>query len=90
MSQGERRGLEEELIRILEPLITNVVRAEVARAQLQWRWRSVKQAAGLLDLSEAAIHTRCSRGRLPFIKLDGRVYIDMVELERQLLQCAPD
>lgn len=53
---------------------------------MQWRWRSVRQTAELLDLTEKAVRTRCEKGQLPYRKLDGRLYVDMVELDRQLRQ----
>lgn len=76
--------LEDELRQILEPLVRELVRDEVERAKLRWRWQSVRQAAETLDLSVDAVHQRVSRGKLPHRKLDGRVYIDMDALDRQL------
>jgi DNA-directed RNA polymerase specialized sigma24 family protein len=78
--------LQETITAALEPLLRRLVREEVERAKLQWRWRSVKQAAELLGLSEHAVHIRCARGQLPCRKLDGRLYIDMLELDRLLLE----
>jgi hypothetical protein len=78
--------LQESISEALEPLVRRLVRDEVERARMQWRWRSVRQAAEILDLSENAIRIRCSKQQLPCRKLDGRLYIDMVELDRQLCQ----
>jgi hypothetical protein len=76
--------LNESIGEALEPLLRRLVREEVERAKLQWRWRSVRQAAELLDLTEKAIQLRCWRGQLPCRKLDGRLYVDMLELDRQI------
>jgi hypothetical protein len=69
------------LAEVLEPLIRRLVREEVRRAGLEWRWRSVRQAAQLLDVSEAAVRQRAARGRLSAQKLDGHLYFDVRDLE---------
>lgn len=78
--------LQESLVDALKPTVQRLVREEVERAKLQWRWASVKRTAELLDLSEAAVRARCERGQLPYRKLDGRLFVDLVELDRQMLQ----
>ena len=57
-------------------MVAALVRDEVRRAELEWRWLSVRQAADLLDITEAAVRQRISRGRLSAKRLDGRVYVD--------------
>lgn len=76
--------LEEEIKRVLEPLVQRVVREEVERAKLRWRWLTVKQASETLGLSEAAIYQRARKNLLPHRRLDGRIFIDMDALDRQL------
>lgn len=78
------QDLAEALTEALRPLIRRLVREEVERAKLQWRWQPVPKAAVMLGLTEKAVHTRCERGRLPCRKIDGRLYIDMAEVDRML------
>jgi hypothetical protein len=74
------------MLAMLEPLVRRVVREELERQRAQWRWRSVKQAAELLDISPVAVHQRITRRQLPSRKLDGRVYVDMEALGERLLR----
>jgi hypothetical protein len=76
--------LELALIEVLRPVVKRMVREEVERAGMRWRWQSVRQAAETLDMSEAAIRKRAQRGQIPARKLDGRLYVDMEALDRQL------
>ena len=61
-----------------------MIREEVARADLQWRWRTPKQAGALLGISEEAVRQRVLRGQLPAAKHEGRVYIDVRGLDAQI------
>lgn len=76
--------IEEHLIELLRPLIREAVREEVKRAKLQWRWQPVARAAELLGISERAARTRVLRGQLPGRRVEGRVYVDMEQLDRQI------
>jgi hypothetical protein len=68
---GERRAnprtadadLVAALVAVLAPLVRRVVREEVERAGMQWRWRNVKQVAEILGISESAVWARCNRGQ---------------------------
>jgi hypothetical protein len=76
--------LEDALAEALAPMLKKMVAEEVERAKFRWRWQSVKQAAITLDMSEAAIRQRARRRQIPARKLDGRLYVDMEALDRQL------
>jgi DNA-directed RNA polymerase specialized sigma24 family protein len=73
--------LEAALADALAPLVRRLVREEVRRVQLEWRWLSTRRAAQLLDVSEAAIRQRVARGRLPARRLDGHLYFDIRDLD---------
>jgi hypothetical protein len=76
--------LEDDLTQLLEPLLRRLVREEVERAKLRWRWASVARAAELLDVTPNALYIRISKGQLPTRKLEGKVYVDMEALDRRL------
>jgi hypothetical protein len=76
--------LDEALLDLLRPLVREVVREEVERAQLGWRWVPASRAAELLGISENAVRRRVARGQLPGSTVDRRVYVDMESLDRQL------
>jgi hypothetical protein len=65
----------------LLPSLRRIVREEVARAELQWRWRTPKEAGALLGISEQAVRQRVLRGQLPGERYQGRVYIDIRNLD---------
>lgn len=69
------------LLDTLLPSLRRVVREEVARAGLEWRWRTPKQAGELLGISEEAVRQRVLRGQLPAAKLEGRIYVDVHALD---------
>lgn len=76
--------LDAALVETLRPMVARLVREEVQKAGLAWRWQSVRQAAKTLDTSEASIRKRAQRGQLPTRKLNGRLYVDMETLDRQM------
>ena len=76
-------ALEAELLELLRPLVERTVREALERER-RWRWASVRQAAELLDLTPNAIYVRIHRGRLPSVLLDGKRYVDLEALERQM------
>jgi hypothetical protein len=69
------------LAQALEPLVRRVVREEVARASLEWRWRTPEQAGELLGISAAAVRQRVLRGQLTAARLEGRIYLDVQDLD---------
>jgi excisionase family DNA binding protein len=73
--------LSESFSQLLEALVRRVVREEMRRAELEWRWRTTPQAAALLGISDAAVRQRVRRKQLPAYRLDGRVYFDARELD---------
>ena len=80
----EVSDLQDALLEAIRPMIAAAVAEEVKRAKLEWKWVPVKRAAELLDLSEHAVHIRCSKGQLPCRKLDGRLFVDMEAVDRRL------
>lgn len=77
--------IDEALVELLRPLVREVVREEVGREErYRWRWASVRQAAEILDMSEEAVRMRVKRDQLPSVLLDGRRYVDLVEVDRQM------
>ena len=77
----EPPNIVEALVAVIAPRMRQVVREEVARAGLEWRWRSAKEAGALLGISEAAVRQRVLRGQLPAAKLKGRIYLDVHDLD---------
>jgi hypothetical protein len=73
--------LAEAMAEALTPLVRRLVREELARAKLGWRWRTPKQAGALLGTSAAAIRQRIARGHLPARRLEGRLYLDIDDLD---------
>jgi hypothetical protein len=65
----------------VEPLVRRLVREEVRRVEHEWRWRTPAQAGQLLGISAAAVRQRVSRGQLPGRRLEGRVYLDINDLD---------
>jgi hypothetical protein len=65
----------------MEPLVREVVREEVRRAEHKWRWRTPAQAGELLGISASAVRQRVLRGQLPARKLEGRLYLDIRDLD---------
>jgi hypothetical protein len=66
---------------VLTPLVRRLMREEAARVQLEWRWQTPEQAGALLGISAAAVRQRVARGHLPARKLEGRLYIDVNDLD---------
>lgn len=66
---------------VLEPLVRRLVREEVRRAGHEWRWRTPAQAGELLGISAAAVRQRVVRGQLPARRLEGRLYLDVNDLD---------
>ena len=77
----EPPNIVEALVAVIAPRIRQVVQEEVARAGLEWRWRTPKQAGELLGISEEAVRQRVRRGQLPGYRLEGRVYLDIKDLD---------
>ena len=69
------------LAETLEPILGRLVRDEIRRADLAWRWRTPEQAGELLGISGAAVRQRVARGQLPATKLEGRLYLDVRDLD---------
>jgi Helix-turn-helix domain len=69
------------LAEALEPLVRRLVREEVSRASPQWPWRTPAQAGALLGISAAAVRQRVLRGQLPATKLEGRIYVDVRDVD---------
>jgi hypothetical protein len=69
------------LAQALQPLVEALIRDEVRRAGLEWRWATAERAGELLGISAAAVRQRVLRGQLPARRLDGRVYLDVRELD---------
>jgi hypothetical protein len=65
----------------LETIVRRLVREEVQRADLTWRWRTPEQAGELLGISGAAVRQRVARGQLAARKLEGRLYLDVRDLD---------
>jgi excisionase family DNA binding protein len=65
----------------LEALIRRLVAEEVRPAEREWRWRTPEQAGELLGISSAAVRQRVARGQLPATKLEGRLYLDVRDLD---------
>lgn len=76
--------LQAALVDLLRPLVREIVREEVKRAKLEWRWQPVGRAAELLGISEQAARRRVLRGQLPGRRVEGRVYVDMEKLDREI------
>jgi len=76
--------LSEALLSALAPALRELVRAEVKKADFEWRWRTAEQAAELLDITPEAVRARVRRGSLPGKTLAGRVFVDLRELDRRL------
>lgn len=76
--------IDDALLELLRPLVRQLVKEEVERAKLQWRWQPVSRAAELLGISEHAARQRVQRGQLPGKRVEGRVYIDMADLDAQI------
>lgn len=77
-------SLEAEMLELLRPFVEREVRDALEREKRRWRWASVRQAAELLDLTPNAVYVRIHRGRLPSVLLDGKRYVDLEALERQM------
>ena len=77
----EPPNIVEALVAVIAPRIRQVVQEEVARAGLEWRWRTPKQAGELLGISAAAVRQRVLRGQLPASKLEGRIYVAVHALD---------
>ena len=73
--------LVEALVVSITPRMRQVAREEVARAGLEWRWRTPEQAGELLGISAEAVRQRVLRGQLPGYRLGGRVYLDIKDLD---------
>jgi hypothetical protein len=69
------------LAEALESFVRGLVREEVQRADREWRWRTPAQAGELLGISAAAVRQRVVRGQLPATKLEGRLYLDINDLD---------
>jgi hypothetical protein len=78
--------IDDALVELLRPLVRQLVKEEVKRAKLEWRWQPVARAAELLGITEEAARRRVLRGQLPGRRVEGRVYVDMAELDRQIAQ----
>lgn len=76
--------IDQALIELLRPLVHEIVREEVERARLEWRWQPAARAAELLGISEEAVRRRVARGQLPGKTVERRVYVNMEELDRRL------
>lgn len=76
--------IDQALLDLLRPLVREIVRQEVKRAKLEWRWQPVARAAELLGITEHAARQRVLRGQLPGRKVEGRVYVDMESLDRMI------
>jgi len=72
--------LEDELIRVLEPLVRRVVREELAGRETKRGWVSVPKAAEHLGISTTAVYNRARRGQLPSKTVGRTVYIDLDRL----------
>jgi len=77
-------GIDQALIELLRPLVRQLVREEVERAKLQWRWLPVKRAAEQYGITEAAMRQRVKSGSAPGKTVDGRVYVDMLSLDQRI------
>ena len=78
---SEQPHLVEALVAAITPLMRRVVSEEVARAGLEWRWRTPKEAGALLGISAAAVRQRVLRGQLPAAKLGDRIYLNVHDLD---------
>jgi Helix-turn-helix domain len=74
--------IDEALTELIRPLVRQIVREEIRRAQTQRRYLPVKKAAEEMGISEAAARQRVRRGQLPGRNVEGRVYVDMESLDR--------
>jgi hypothetical protein len=72
------------LAEALGPTLRRLVREELARARLEWRWRTPEEAGELLGISAAAIRQRVARGHLQARKLEGRLYLDIKDLDSEI------
>lgn len=72
------------LLDALLPSLRRIIREEVSRAELAWRWRTPAQAGELLGISAEAVRQRVLRGQLPAAKLEGRIYLDVHDLDAQI------
>ena len=76
--------IDKALIELLTPLVRGLVHDEVERQQVAQRWLPVSEAARRYDMSEDTVRRRVARGTMPGTKIEGRVFVDAVEWERQL------
>jgi hypothetical protein len=76
--------LDVALIETLRPMVKRMVHEEIEKEKLGWRWQSTRRAAETLDMSENAIRKRIGAGSIPARKFEGRWYVDMEALDRQL------
>jgi hypothetical protein len=76
--------IEDALIETLRPLVRALVQEEVERAKLQWRWWPVERVAELLGITPKAVRHRVLRGQMPGKNVNGRVFVDMLEYDRQI------
>lgn len=74
--------LEDELRRLLEPLISELVKTELDLRDRQWHWLTAEQVGELLGITAGAVRTRYWRGQLPGRKVEGRLYFDVVDVDR--------
>ena len=76
----------ETLLDILAEKVAAKVRAELAQAgngtAIRPRLLSVEQAAAYLGRSSASVRHLINTGTLPTVRLDGRVFLDMQDLDR--------
>jgi hypothetical protein len=72
------------LAEALEPLVHRIVREEVRRKELEWRWRTPVQAGEMLGISAAAVRQRVARGQLVAKRLEGRLYLNVNDLDHAI------
>jgi Helix-turn-helix domain len=66
---------------VLTLLARRLVQQELRRAERQWRWLTPEQAGELLGISAAAVRQRVLRGQLRARRLEGRLYLDIHDLD---------
>jgi DNA-directed RNA polymerase specialized sigma24 family protein len=71
----------EPLRPLVRQVIREIVREELTRVEMTWRWLTAEQAGELLGISAAAVRQRVQRGQLRARKLEGRVYLDVRDLD---------
>lgn len=76
--------LSENLSEQLTNGIRNVVEKEISLFLKRYEkpWLTVREVAEMLDLSEKTIQNYRADGKLTFIRLDRKVYIERAELDR--------